>query len=638
MWRYRDQPIQRKISLIVVIGMICAMVVTVGNFISFDRDNVKRDLGEEMRVLARITAARSAVAVAFNDRGNALENLNTLALRSTIQHACIYDFEQNLFAQFQRAKSEFSGCTAVLAPVEMDAADNNKLLIVVEPIMRRDQLLGHVLIASDLSPIAERTRKWVVTSFFVTLVALLVAFVMTHRLQMSVVRPIVHLANLMDRVKQQNNLELRASVHSQDEVGHLVLSFNDMLQMLQRHQQDLEMLYQGLVDKSTEAEATAASLEVSNQRIKDLFGSAAHDLRQPLQAINIFAETLRKRVHDPDALDILRKLKLGLNNLTELFNEILDASRYDFDLMAVGTRPISIRQLLSKVYLEFEVLAAEKNLTLRFHTPDYRVVAHAALLERIIRNLLSNAIRYTDQGGVLLGCRRRGAQLSIEVWDTGRGIPEEQQEQIFSRYVQVTDEDHQHRGGYGLGLAIVKQFVDSLGYDLSVSSRVGVGTCFRLLLPLEDTGRSPLRPASSGVSPPTQSAPLQLETLHNDGETHVFLVDDSESVRQALAMILRGWGFSVYEFASLESVQSYCKNATVMPDLVISDYQLGNDATGDQAIGSVRELLGRHVPAFIISGAEQPEVLQALRATGFELLRKPVKPARLRAMINHLIS
>ncbi len=642
LWRYRDLPIQRKISLIIVIGMASAMIVTVANFISFDRVNVKRDLGEEMRVLARITAARSAAAVAFGDRSNALENLTTLSLRSTVQYACIYDEEQRIFARFQRKDSPFPPCGEVFDhSVSYGDKGHKNLLEVVEPIFRKGQRLGYVLVASDLSPIAERTRKWIVTSVFVTLAALLVAFLMTRRLQRSVVRPITDLANVMDDVRQTNNLSLRARALGRDETGRLVDSFNEMLQIVEKNNRDLEMLYRGLVEKSAEAEATAASLELRNQQIKDLFGGAAHDLRQPLQAMSIFVQTLAKRIEDPEQEAIVDKLRQALQNLNSLFNEILDVSRYEFDTEATGVQSISIKQLVNKVFLEFEAIAEEKGLRLRFHSLDYRVLAHGALLERIIRNLLSNAIRYTDQGGVLLGCRRRGDHLAIEVWDTGRGIPQAQQQEIFSKFVQVKREDREELGGFGLGLAIVKQFADSLGYSLTLSSAEGRGTVFRLMVPLVDGPQRARRRSAAVPRAATEStsdiAKTTLASLQEQEETRILLIDDNPDVRQALKLTLTDWGFVVSDFADIPSMEAFLQQGGAMPDLIISDFELGGDDTGDQAIAEARHLLRHHIPAFIVTGAEDDAVWQKIHNSGLSALRKPVKPARLRAMINHLL-
>lgn len=658
MWRYQDLPIQRKIVIIIVLGMASAMIVTVANFISFDRKNVKRDLSEEMRVLARITAARSAAAVAFGDKSNALENLNTLTIRSTIQHACIFDENQNLFAAYNRRDSRFSSCPNTLDLRESTASLDSRLLVIVEPIFLRGKRLGFVQVASDLTPIDKRTRKWITTSFLVTIAALFVAILMTRRLQRAVVDPIVHLSWVMDKVKQENDLSLRANRFGDDEVGRLVESFNNMLKILQHRNEDLEMLYQGLVDKSAEAEATAASLEVSNQHIKDLFGSAAHDLRQPLQAMSIFADTLEKRLENPQQKEILAKLKVAMNNLRDLFTEILDVSRYDFNLNVAGTQPTNIRKLLSKLHFEFDALAQDKGIKLKFFCPNYTVLAHAALLERIVRNLLSNAVRYTESGGVLLGCRRRGSYLAIEIWDTGRGIPENKQESIFSKFVQVDEADRSVKGGYGLGLAIVKQFVESLGYELTLRSVENRGTMFRLVLPLAEEDKKArvkaegaARSAKGHVAIASPSslpdedhkysddelANLSISDLESESEARICLIDDSTTIRQALKMLLESWGFVVDDFANIRSLKTFYQQGGPPPKLMISDYQIGDSETGDEAILAARQVLGTELPAFIVSGAETEAMWEEIKNTGFVALRKPVKPARLRAMINHLM-
>lgn len=643
--RYQDLPIQRKLSIVVVIGILSAIIVTVANFISFDRDNVKRDLVEEMRVLARITAARTAVAVAFGDHANALENVSALALRSTIQHACIYTQEQQLFAEYLRQGSSFKGCPEVLDydfPAGHLANRSSQLLEVVEPMMRNGKPLGFVLVGSDLSPISERTKKWISISFYVTLAALFIAYLITRRLLRPVVQPIMGLSSVMDQVRKSNDLSLRASAKGRDEVGVLVHSFNEMLQIVENHNHDLEVLYRGLVEKSAEAEATAASLELRNAHVKDQFGSAAHDLRQPLQAMAIFVDTLSHKVNDPEQLSILDKLKQAMLNLNHLFTEILDVSRYEFDAAKAATQPTSIKNLLSKVYLEFEAIAAQKHLKLRFYMPDYKVLAHGALLERIIRNLLSNAIRYTDKGGVLLGCRRRGKTLIIEVWDTGRGIPPQKQESIFSKYVQVSEEDRTKKGGFGLGLAIVKQFVDSLGYDLSVQSVVGRGTVFRLTVPLAPNtvvNKNLARDVSDQRLERRQSAlkKATFDSLQDESASHILLIDDMDVVRDALKMTLENWGFAVNDFPDIESFRQFYLAGGKQPFLIISDYDLGDSATGDQAIAAAREIFQCEVPAFIISGSESEEAWARIKAMGFTALRKPIKPARLRAMINHYV-
>ncbi|HRH78718.1 MAG TPA: hybrid sensor histidine kinase/response regulator, partial [Cellvibrionaceae bacterium] len=385
--------------------------------------------------------------------------------------------------------------------------------------------------------------------------------------------------------------------------------------------------------------------QIRNQQIKDLFGGAAHDLRQPLQAMAIFVQTLGRKIHDPEQLLIVDKLRQATQNLSGLFKEVLDVARYEFDQQVAATQSVAVKPLLNKLYLEFEALAQEKGLRLHFFTPDNKILAHAILLERIIRNLLSNAIRYTDKGGVLLGCRKRGNNLAIEVWDTGRGIALHQQEQIFHKYVQVNDEDRDLRGGFGMGLAIVKQFVDSLGYKLAVHSVPNRGTVFRLLVPLVNSGRraaklSP-RPAPRNPVQPPVSMPLPPQLKRVDmrerKELRLLLLDDHDDVRWGIKQHLEEWGFAVNDFASEDAATAFYSAGGKKPDLIICDYELDPARTGLEAIAQLRQTLGEATPAFIVTGADDPHIWRAISASGFFALSKPFKPARLRALINHLL-
>ena len=644
---YRDLPIQRKISTIVMVGMAAITLLTVLYFFVFDIGNLKRDLGEEIRVLARITAARSAAAVAFGDSATAAENLKTLELRSAIQDACIYDQAHQLFASFRRQGSPFAPCAEhfdpQINPLQAQLVDR---MVVAEPILRKTQHLGYVHITTDLSSIAERKRNWLLTSALVILLAPFITYLMTLRLKRSVVQPILDLAGVMDEVRSSNNLSLRAQVRGRDEVGSLGDSFNEMLGIIETNNRDLEHLYRVSVEKSAEAEASAASLHIRNQQIKDLFGGAAHDLRQPLQAMSIFVQTLGRKIQDPEQLVIVDKLRQATQNLSGLFKEVLDVARYEFDQQVAATQSVAVKPLLNKLYLEFEAMAQEKGLRLHFFTPDNKILAHAILLERIIRNLLSNAIRYTDKGGVLLGCRKRGNNLAIEVWDTGRGIPLNQQEQIFHKFVQVSEEDRDVRGGFGMGLAIVKQFVDSLGYTLAVHSVPNRGTVFRLLVPLVNSGRRPVKlaprtaPRAPAQAPAVLALPpaqLKMADMRERREMRILLLDDHDDVRWGIKQHLEEWGFAVNDFASEQAASDFYRAGGKKPDLIISDFELGPAHTGLQAIDQLRRSLGEATPAFIVTGADDPEIWQSIASSGFFALSKPFKPARLRALINHLL-
>jgi CheY-like chemotaxis protein len=243
------------------------------------------------------------------------------------------------------------------------------------------------------------------------------------------------------------------------------------------------------------------------------------------------------------------------------------------------------------------------------------------LLERIILNLVSNAIRYTSRGGVLVACRRRGERLRIEVWDTGPGIPDNEQQYIFDEFYQIADPHRDRRGGLGLGLAIVDRFRRLLDHPIAVRSRLGRGSCFSIEVPL-------------CASQPRRAAPVgRLDAAeHEAGEGIVLIVDDDPMVLQAMRGLLESWGYRTIPGGSHEAVAAYVADGP-RPDLVIADFHLSGGRTGIDTIAHVRAAFGADIPAFLISGDTSPERLQQARAQGYTLLHKPVSPMTLRSLV-----
>jgi two-component system, sensor histidine kinase len=287
-----------------------------------------------------------------------------------------------------------------------------------------------------------------------------------------------------------------------------------------------------------------------------------------------------------------------------------------------------VADILRKLRLHFEPTAFEKGLSLRLRGGSRVVHADPLLVERILRNLVSNAIRYTNDGTVLVGARRRGDKVVLQVYDTGVGIRPEERVRIFEEFYQVPNtevvEPHQ-RKGLGLGLAIVKRLADLMGAPLSVSSQPGRGTVFTLELP---AGKAP-RVEQVTVS---GKGPLGL-TL--DGKL-IVVVEDEPVVRSGLEVLLKGWGASIASFDSVASARSWAEAtdpALVKPDLLIVDYRLENGLNGVDAIKSLRARFGAGVPAIIVTGSTMSGHEREAQEGDFHLLIKPVVPNKLRAMI-----
>ncbi len=395
-----------------------------------------------------------------------------------------------------------------------------------------------------------------------------------------------------------------------------------------------ELAAQLTVEKQ-EAEAARRVAEAASLAKTQFFAAASHDLRQPLHAMGLFAEALRQRSHDPEVAGLVNSINESVDALEGLFSELLDITRIDSGGVDVHPAPVPMRELYTRLRLHFEPTAFEKGLMLSFHGERHVAQADPVLVERILRNLVSNAIRYTEDGGVLVSCRQRttpdGARLLLQVWDSGIGIGEQNLPRIFDEFFQARSqrplEPHQRRG-LGLGLAIVQRLAALIGSPVSVRSRLGHGTVFSFELPL---GRLP---RSSDPLPGAARAPFDL-TL---GGRRFLIVEDDPAVREGLEALLQAWGARVQSFETLaglrEGLAGADADAAGPPDLLLLDYRLPDGATGLDALAAIRARWpAARLPAILITGSTMAGHELDAGRHDFHLLLKPVLPAKLRAMI-----
>ena len=406
-------------------------------------------------------------------------------------------------------------------------------------------------------------------------------------------------------------------------------TYRDALAQAIRLKGRTEQLAAQLRVEAASAESARRAAEAASQAKTQFFAAASHDLRQPLHAMGLFAEALRQRVKDPEVAALVNSINESVDALEGLFGELLDITRIDTGGVDVNPAPVRLKELFARLRLTFEPAAFEKGLALDFHG-DHRVVhSDPVLLERILRNLVSNAIRYTEDGGVLVSCRPRGDKLLLQVWDSGIGITEQSLPRIFDEFFQVQStrplEPHQ-RKGLGLGLAIVKRLAELMGSTIGVCSRVHHGTVFSIEVP---AGRE-LRTIDAV---PGSTRALPGITLQGRA---IVIVEDEPAVREGLVVLLQAWGASVTAFDTVPAAQAWAAAAQdpERPDLLIVDYRLPAGTTGIEALKVLR---GRWpsspVPAIIITGSTIGGHEAEAAAHDFHLLIKPVLPNKLRAMI-----
>lgn len=257
------------------------------------------------------------------------------------------------------------------------------------------------------------------------------------------------------------------------------------------------------------------------------------------------------------------------------------------------------------------------------HVPtQLHVRSDPGLLDRILRNLLNNALENTDEGRILFGCRRRGGTLSIEVWDTGRGIPEGQKDLIFEEFYQGGDEDRKPQGGLGLGLAIVDRLVELLEHRVEVETGASGGAVFRVCVPIAD---------ASEAAPPAQRR--SADRAATPSGALVVGIDDDPSVREALSLLLESWGFTAVTAATANEAMQSLSEANRTPDLVIADYLLQQGEKGSHAIRDIQRRWGEDIPGLLLTGDVEPQRLKEAAASGFQVVHKPIQPDRLKAVV-----
>ena len=376
------------------------------------------------------------------------------------------------------------------------------------------------------------------------------------------------------------------------------------------------------------AEAARREAETANRAKTQFFAAASHDLRQPLHAMGLFAEALRsKSKGDEEVTHLVNSINSSVDALEGLFGELLDITKIDTGGVEPQPQHFALRELFQRLRLQYEPTAFEKGLALRFRGAQHAVHADPVLVDRIVRNLLSNAIRYTRDGGVLVSARKRGEQVLIQVWDTGVGIAPSEQARVFDEFYQVHAgaplEPHQSKG-LGLGLAIVQRLARLMDAQLSLASEPGRGSVFTVVLPL---GKPP-RSATAGGSTVAKGIGLTL------GDRRIVVVEDEPAVREGLVVLLRGWGATVEAFDSVAAVSAWAATHPPTPHLAIVDYRLPEGHTGIEALEALRAVFAAApLPAIVVTGSTMSGHEDESSRHDFHLLVKPVAPNKLRAMI-----
>lgn len=383
-----------------------------------------------------------------------------------------------------------------------------------------------------------------------------------------------------------------------------------------------ELLLEELRRQHKITEATHQALSEAIQSRTRLFAAANHDLRQPLQALSLYAYILSKQAAGSMYAELAEKIMHGAQAMQKLFGGLLDIARIDACEVPPDMGPCAVHQIITDLEQEFAPRVQDRGLTLSIQAEEAWLGVHGLYLERMLRNLLDNAIRFTDQGNVELIGVRDGSAYRIDIRDTGIGIDVADHERVFEEFYQVNNPNRDRDRGTGLGLALVRRMANQMGVDLQMESALGEGTQFSLTLPLADQHDVVIGPDEDQES----LEPLLTGKL-------VLVLEDDLLARDAMMRFLRGEGARVHLAQDKASVAEACAEHRF--DLVIADDML-SDSRGSDLLDQMRRA-GQHCPAFYLTGNVRPERLQELAATGLPVVRKPVSPGELRQAIRSVM-
>lgn len=409
--------------------------------------------------------------------------------------------------------------------------------------------------------------------------------------------------------------------------GGFVMSVTDVtaeraaIEALSRANETLEAR---VMERTLELEDALAHAERANASRSRFVAAASHDLLQPLSAAKLFISSVGDEDVPPGARAALDKAQNALLSVEGILGDLLDISKLESGRVAVSVGPVRLDRLLAQLNDEFGAIAAAKGLRLRVVPSRLSVTSDAAYLRRILQNLIGNAIRYTERGRVLVGVRRRGGMCRIEVRDTGPGIPEEEQDNIFKEFHRLNARASASEG-MGLGLAIVERACALLGHPLGLTSQIGLGTCFMVQVPLSDAAADAPRPTPA---PRPRTRPSMQNRI-------VFLVENDSDLRRAMGLLLEKWGVSVLDAANGEEALALIEELGILPDCFIVDHNLGEGMDGLRFLAEVRARHGA-VAARIMTADRRPEVRAACSDAGIGVMMKPLEPRALEAFVDGL--
>ncbi len=636
--------IERQTLTVAVIPILVLALLLEGYFTYTRFADMDHALFERAKLIVRQLASSSEYPVFSGNQGLLQQQVDIAFSQQDVSSITVLDADSKYLAgagsrpkagereQFENLAFKTHGLSAF--------QENNNALWFYQPIATTqiklddfgngdfgtppNKALGSVIVEISKDRLNHEKIEILGLNLFMLLFALLTTMLIAMRVSRRITLPVLAMNHAVRRIGE-GHLDTRLNPAKVQELDELGSGINEMaLQLLQ----DRNTLQHRIDEATQELRSKKEEAEKANFDKSRFLAAASHDLRQPMHALGLFVGELQTRLDTPEQRKIASKVEESVEAMSSLLDSLLDISKLDAGIVTPQIRSVDINAMMKRLVQDYIPVAKRKNITVRVHCIEAAVLSDQVLLERILLNLLSNAIRYTPLNGtVLLACRRRGDHLRIEVRDNGIGIPVEEQRNIFREFVQLANSARDRSKGIGLGLAIVDRLAKLLEHPLTLRSAPNRGSTFAVTVP-RVLGLDELLADS-------EPAPVVPVAQRNEMENlKVIVVEDDTLVRASTAGILESWGCHVSTAESLQDLRE--KFASTCFDLVVCDYRLPD---GDGLM--LADYIKGHCenqPAFIlISGDTASDVLQAVKERGHHLLHKPVRPAKLRSLILFLL-
>ena len=625
--------IRDRILLAVLVPAALVAILVTGMLVANQIEQARIDQHRRLYAVARQLATAAEFSIFVGNTDSLQRLLGSALTEPDVVAAAFLDPDGNVLAstlsvrELPPPEEVYAGFAPPVDPTQIEhwhvqpilPANYGEADLYSDSLMRPLPLLGQLLIKISSASLQADLQRITLKTTLISIIVLFLGMLLAMALSRGLIRTLIDIRRVVEGIGQ-GRLDLRIDhITGKDELGHLAAGINQMAGAVGQTQEQLA----ARIDEATATlrhERDAA--EHAAQARSRFFAAASHDLRQPAQALGLFVTRLERITRESALHPQLHKLAQTVHNLQGLIDTLLDYSRLDGQVFRVEPRPLQARQVLSRVVESFTEAAAAKHLALRIRIADCWLMTDPALLHRILINLIGNAVRHTQSGGILVACRRGEHYARIEVWDTGPGIPPESQESIFEELVQLDNPERDAEKGLGLGLAIVRRSAALLSHPLSLCSRVGHGSRFNLRIPLT------MSPAIA-ESWAGESALEQLPVL---------LVGAPTDARDELASQLEDWNFAVTRVDNAAAAQSWIARHGAPRALLLA---IPDGATGveqwqawlDRTEATTRLTL----PALFVCSGPAPALAEQTGTASRLLLSRPFRPARLRALLSRLI-